>query len=199
MIMKLKRIGPDDFKKSLESLLSNENISNILIRGYFDNSKLNLTLRAIKDNKEMREGVFVIGGMKQGRTENVLGHALHIPNFYLDSLEKVDIGNQTQITSDKWNQDVEFTYGDNCDFALFYPIQLEVADKKFVTTLIQKIKNSKAKKNIILTTNDWTKNPETLYKYMDSVISLDLEDYSEEYREKLKYIKINIDGKPLPY
>ena len=199
MADKVQKLKPQEFVNTLGKFLADDETHNVLIRGYFDMPKLKPSLRVIKNTKEMHKGVIVEGGMNKNKLESMLGRALNIPNFYLDSLEWLNIGNGTNIVSTKWNQSVHFTYGDDCDFAFFFPIQEEVVEPKYTEILVEKLKNSRAKKNILLTSNDWTKNPEVLYKYMDKIVSLDLEDYSNKYKEELKNIKTNIDDKPLPY
>lgn len=144
----------------------------------------------------MRKGVLVQGGMKKAKLRDHLENAINT----IKNLDHVNPENSMSFinSTTKWYQDIEFSFGQDCDFALFYPVQIAISER-FASKFLRKVNNSQASKNILITTNDVTRDPEILYDAMDRVISLDLEDYFEKNRKELEAIEANLDGKPLPY
>ena len=61
--------------------------------------------------------------------------------------------------------------------------------------------NSKAKKNILITTNDFNDIPEKLYPYIDEVLILDTTDLNKKHQQTYKVIQdnLNTEHKTLPY
>ncbi|EEW53936.1 hypothetical protein HMPREF0494_0922 [Limosilactobacillus antri DSM 16041] len=62
-----------------------------------------LTLKNIRNNEAMHEGIIVVGGMKRAKVDSRLGD---IPYFYLNELSKENIDNGTYVKNTKWNQDI---------------------------------------------------------------------------------------------
>ena len=63
MADKVQKLKPQEFVNTLGKFLADDETHNVLIRGYFDMPKLKLSLRVIKNTKEMHKGVIVEGGM----------------------------------------------------------------------------------------------------------------------------------------
>ena len=63
------------------------------------------------------------------------------------------------------------------------------------------MKNAKAKKNILITTNDFNNTAEKLYPYIDATLILDTTRVNEEHEKTYKVIQSNLqaDNKVLPY
>ena len=86
------------------------------------------------------------------------------------------------------------------DFALFHPVQ-SVLDGKDFPKFCVTMKNAKAKKNILITTNDLNNTAEKLYPYVDATLILDTTRVNEEHEKTYKVIQSNLqaDHKVLPY
>ncbi len=61
--------------------------------------------------------------------------------------------------------------------------------------------NSKARKNILITTNDFNNDPEKIYDIVNAVLILDTTAVNEENKQIYATIKANLadDGKEEPY
>lgn len=83
---------------------------------------------------------------------------------------------------------------------VFHPVESALDNKDFLK-FYATLKNSKAKKNILITTNDFNSAPEKLYPYVDEILILDTTDVNEEHRQTYKVIQdnLNADHQILPY
>ena len=101
----------------------------------------------------------------------------------------------------KWEQNTEFPYGQFDDFALFYPVESVLFNAKDIAKFVKAVKGSKAKKNILITTNNFTKKAEELYGIVDDCRILDTVDLNEKHKKIFNTIEQNIkvEHNELPY
>lgn len=195
----VKNLKPQEFVDRFKFLLLDKVNHNILIRGYFDDDKLLLVFACLQDQEGLNEGTVVIGNTTVPHEREFLTKGLHesIPKLNLSDSFNI---NGLTVNFSLWKRNKDFPFGIDKDFVVFHPVESALDNKdfpKFCATL----KNSKAKKNILITTNDFNCAPERLYPYVDEVLVLDTTDVNEEHRKTYKVIQdnLNADHQILPY
>lgn len=199
MAGKVQKLKPQEFVSEFEKLLLDKETQNILVRGYFDTDKLILTFGCLGDLENFDEGEIVIGNTTVPHERELLQKGLRkdIPKLNLsDSF----IINGLSISFLQWKRNRDFTYGYDKDFAVFHPVE-SVLDTQDFPKFCNTLKNSKARKNILITTNDFSNTPEKLYSYIDRTLILDTTQVNEEHQQTYNVIQDNLkaDHKLLPY
>lgn len=196
---RIEKLELKEFIKRFEELLLDKEINRILIRGYFDDDKLRLVFSCFYDLKEFNKGTVVIGNTTVPNERKFLERGLSeaVPKFNLRDLFNV-YGMITNFV--QWKRNIDFPFGFDKDFAVFHPVQ-SVLDSKDFPKFCAALKNSKAKKNILITTNDINNAAEKLYPYIDATLILDTTSVNEEHEKIYKVIQSNLqaDHKNLPY
>lgn len=199
MSNRIEKLEPKEFIKRFEQLLLDKETNRILIRGYFDDDKLLLVFSCLYDLKEFNKGTIVIGNTTVPNEREFLERGLRevVPRFNLrDSFNVYGM----IINFVQWKRNRDLPFGFDKDFALFHPVQ-SVLDGKDFPKFCGTIKNVKAKKNILITTNDFNNTAEKLYPYIDATLILDTTRVNEEHKKTYKVIQSNLqaDHKVLPY
>jgi hypothetical protein len=168
---RIEKLEPKEFIKRFKELLLDKETNRILIRGYFDDDKLLLVFSCLYDLEEFNKGTVVIGNTTVPYERQFLEKGLHevVPRFNLrDSFNVYGM----IINFVQWKRNIDLPFGFDKDFALFHPVQ-SVLDGKDFPKFCGTIKNAKAKKNILITTNDFNNTAEKLYPYIDATLILD--------------------------
>lgn len=196
----IQKLKLEEFIDRFEKLLLDEKTHNILIRGYFDDDKLLLTFECLKDLKNFYEGVLVIGNTTVPYEEEFLRKGLHTTSIGKLNLSDSFNINGLSIKFLQWKRNKDFAFGFNMDFAIFHPVESVLHNKDF-SKFCATLNNSKAKKNILITTNDFNDIPEKLYPYIDEILILDTTDLNKKHQQTYKVIQDNLNTKhrTLPY
>ena len=199
MSNRIEKFEPKEFIKRFKELLLDKETNRILIRGYFDDDKLLLVFSCLYDLEEFNKGTVVIGNTTVPYERQFLEKGLHevVPKFNLrDSFNVYGM----IINFVQWKRNIDLPFGFDKDFALFHPVQ-SVLDGKDFPKFCVTMKNAKAKKNILITTNDLNNTAEKLYPYVDATLILDTTRVNEEHEKTYKVIQSNLqaDHKVLPY
>lgn len=196
----IEKMAPRKFVDKFCDLMVNQNIHNILIRGYFDDDKVLLAFGILNDLPNYQNGTLVIGNTRVQDEKRFLEQALRkpLPRFNLKDIFKIN-GLNIQFT--QWKKHRDFRFNDNKDFAIFHPVQTVISDISELDKFRKVLTNSKARKNILITTNDFNNNPEKIYDIVDAVLILDTKASNEENKQTYDTIKANLaaDGKEEPY
>lgn len=192
-----------DIEKSdskLTELLLDQDTNNILIRGFFDEDKVALTFFTIGKLSEYNNGTVVIGNTTVTNEREFLEKGLCEPIPHINLQDTFRIGDLS-VRFTKWNKHKDSPFNWNDDFAIFHPVQSVFYSDKNCNDFKKVLSNSKAKKNILLTTNDFCTHPEKLYDEVDAVLILDTTMLDDKHKEKFNIIKKNLtdQGKKLPY
>ncbi|WP_223657311.1 hypothetical protein [Ligilactobacillus salivarius] len=192
-----------DIEKSdskLTELLLDQDTNNILIRGFFDEDKVALTFFTIGKLSEYNNGTVVIGNTTVTNEREFLEKGLCEPIPHINLQDTFRIGDLS-VRFTKWNKHKDSPFNWNDDFAIFHPVQSVLYSDKNCNDFKKVLSNSKAKKNILLTTNDSCTHPEKLYDEVDAVLILDTTMLDDKHKEKFNIIKKNLtdQGKKLPY
>lgn len=192
-----------DIEKSdskLTELLLDQDTNNILIRGFFDEDKVALTFFTIGKLSEYNNGTVVIGNTTVTNEREFLEKGLCEPIPHINLQDTFRIGDLS-VRFTKWNKHKDSPFNWNDDFAIFHPVQSVLYSDKNCNDFKKMLSNSKAKKNILLTTNDFCTHPEKLYDEVDAVLILDTTMLDDKHKEKFNIIKKNLtdQGKKLPY
>ncbi|WP_065424921.1 hypothetical protein [Ligilactobacillus salivarius] len=192
-----------DIEKSdskLTELLLDQDTNNILIRGFFDEDKVALTFFTIGKLSEYNNGTVVIGNTTVTNEREFLEKGLCEPIPHINLQDTFRIGDLS-VRFTKWNKHKDSPFNWNDDFAIFHPVQSVLYSDKNCNDFKKVLSNSKAKKNILLTTNDFCTHPEKLYDEVDAVLILDTTMLDDKHKEKFNIIKKNLtdQGKKLPY
>lgn len=199
MTEKVQKLKPQEFVSEFEKLLLDKETHNILVRGYFDADKLILTFGCLGDLKGFDEGEVVIGNTTVPHERELLQKGLRedIPSLNLSDPFSI---NGLLIRFLLWKRNSDFPYGFDKDFAVFHPVESALDTKEF-PKFCNTLKNSRAKKNILITTNDFHDTPEKLYPYIDRTLILDTTQVDKEHQQTYNVIQDNLkaDHKSLPY
>lgn len=192
-----------DIEKSdskLTELLLDQDTNNILIRGFFDEDKVALTFFTIGKLSEYNNGTVVIGNTTVTNEREFLEKGLCEPIPHINLQDTFRIGDLS-VRFTKWNKHKNSPFNWNDDFAIFHPVQSVLYSDKNCNDFKKVLSNSKAKKNILLTTNDFCTHPEKLYDEVDAVLILDTTMLDDKHKEEFNNIKRNLidQGKELPY
>ncbi|PAY26928.1 hypothetical protein [Ligilactobacillus salivarius] len=192
-----------DIEKSdskLTELLLDQDTNNILIRGFFDEDKVALTFFTIGKLSEYNNGTVVIGNTTVTNEREFLEKGLCEPIPHINLQDTFRIGDLS-VRFTKWNKHKNSPFNWNDDFAIFHPVQSVLYSDKNCNDFKKVLSNSKAKKNILLTTNDFCTHLEKLYDEVDAVLILDTTMLDDKHKEEFNNIKRNLidQGKELPY
>ena len=199
MSNRIEKLEPIEFIKRFEQLLLDKETNRILIRGYFDDDKLLLVFSCLYDLKEFNKGTIVIGNTTVPNEREFLERGLRevVPRFNLRDSFNV-YGMITNFV--QWRRNRDFPFGFEKDFAVFHPVQ-SVLDGTEFSEFCAALKNVRARKNILITTNDVNNNAEKLYPHIDSTLILDTTSINKEHEKTYKVIQSNLQAehKVLPY
>ncbi|MFT8727194.1 MAG: hypothetical protein ABF756_04250 [Liquorilactobacillus ghanensis] len=196
---KIEKVKPQEFIITFKKLLLDEHTHNILVRGYFDDDKLLFVFACLYEMTGFNDGTIVIGNTTVPHEREFLRRGIResIPKLNLSDAFSI---NGLTVNFTQWKRNRDFQFGFDKDFAIFHPVQ-SVLDTQDFSKFCNALKNSKAIKNILITTNDFYDTPEKLYPYIDSALILDTTQVNEEHQQTYKVIQSNLeaDHKSLPY
>lgn len=196
----IEKMTPEKFADRFSELMMDQRVHNILVRGYFDDDKVLLTFGILNDLPHYKNGTLVIGNTRVQDEKIFLERGLRktLPRFNLRDIFKI-YGLNIQFTQCKKNRD--FRFNDNKDFAIFHPVQTAISDISERDKFRKVLANSKARKNILITTNDFNNDPEKIYDIVNAVLILDTTAVNEKNKQTYATIKANLaaDGKEEPY
>ncbi|WP_270332986.1 hypothetical protein [Ligilactobacillus acidipiscis] len=186
----------EDFVRYLDRFFKSEDINTLLVRGYFYHDKLTTVLQYINYNKDLTSGIFVVGALSE--VPRLFG-----PSFKSGKFHSVHQGETYKIAGAnceflKEDINVDMAYGHSTDFCIFYPVESILFDNNKTNRFVQQLKNSNAKKNIIITSNDYSTRAEQLYSEVDETVVLDMSSIHEEEFETIKS-NFKREGRELPY
>ena len=200
MVKVIEKLDIEKSDSKLTELLLDQDTNNILIRGFFDEDKVALTFFTIGKLSEYNNGTVVIGNTTVTNEREFLEKGLYEPIPHINLQDTFRIGDLS-VRFTKWNKHKDSPFNWNDDFAIFHPVQSVLYSDKNCNDFKKVLSNSKAKKNILLTTNDFCTHPEKLYDEVDAVLILDTTMLDDKHKEKFNIIKKNLtdQGKKLPY
>ena len=196
----IEKMTPEKFADRFSELMMDQRVHNILVRGYFDDDKVLLTFGILNDLPYYKNGTLVIGNTRVQDEKNFLERGLRkiLPRFNLRDVFKI-YGLNIQFT--QWKKHRDFRFNGNKDFAIFHPVQTAISDISERDKFRKVLANSKARKNILITTNDFNNDPEKIYDIVNAVLILDTTAVNEKNKQTYDTIKANLaaDGKEEPY
>ncbi|MCP0886068.1 hypothetical protein LB941_01800 [Ligilactobacillus sp. WILCCON 0076] len=199
MTEKVQKVKPQEFVSEFEKLLLDDNTHNILVRGYFDNDKLLLVFACLYETTGFDDGTIVIGNTTVPHEREFLQRGIResIPKLNLSDAFNI---NGLTVNFTQWKRNRDFQFGFDKDFVVFHPVQSALDDKDF-PKFCSILNNSKAKMNILITTNDFSESPKKLYSFVDEILILDTTEVDDEHSEIYKVIQSNLeaDHQSLPY
>ena len=157
----IEKMTPEKFADRFSELMMDQRVHNILVRGYFDDDKVLLTFGILNDLPYYKNGTLVIGNTRVQDEKNFLERGLRktLPRFNLRDVFKI-YGLNIQFT--QWKKHRDFRFNGNKDFAVFHPVQTAISDISERDKFRKVLANSKARKNILITTNDFNNDPEKI-------------------------------------
>ncbi|MHA0855901.1 hypothetical protein [Paenibacillus sp. CMAA1364] len=126
----------------------------LLVRGYDSDAKLRVILSCL--NREFDKGIIRTVAMSD--ISNFINRAFNkklLPNT-IKSTTNYDLGKMTvninsYVTSTRSNPQ-----GNDSSFTLFFPVQSVLDDSKRYNNFLTELKNTKSRKVILITTNEWS-------------------------------------------
>ena len=130
----------------------------------------------------IKNGTLVIGNTRVQDEKIFLERGLRkiLPRLNLRDIFKI-YGLNIQFT--QWKKHRDFRFNDNKDFAIFHPVQTAISDVSERDKFRKVLANSKARKNILITTNDFNNDPEKIYDIVNAVLILDTTAVNEENKQ----------------
>ncbi|MCL5458077.1 hypothetical protein M3M33_05240 [Loigolactobacillus coryniformis] len=197
--MNLNKLEPDNFIEYLNSFINSDS-KNLLVRGYFNQDKLTAVLHLINDNENIQKVVFATGNISEvPRLFNrSFKRGYELKNIRLNTAYTLL---KSKIEFIKWERMNEWSVQTNIDLGVFYPVEGVLFSEKDTDKFLTHLSYSKARHNILLTTNDYSKRAEKLYPYVDESVILDTSQLDEQHESEMKTLTRNItehDGE-MPY
>ena len=200
LVKVIEKLDAEESISKFKELLLDKNIHNILIRGFSNDAKVALAFSALKQLSEYNNGTLVIGNATVTSERGFLEKGLRnsIPHINLQDIFRIE-GLSVRFT--QWKKNKDFPFNLNDDFAIFHPVQSAIYKDKDCNNFKKVLSNSKAKKNILLITNDFDTCPEKLYDEVDAVLILDITMLDDKHKKEFNIIEKNLTdhGKKLPY
>lgn len=197
-MVKIYKDKPNNSYKKLKEFLHDNNPNKILIRGFCWDLNLSIVLKALKQTS-LNKGLLTCVG--SGNVSKLF-HRAGFEDVNA-SIGGYTIVNGLSINFDKYNE----VHNDrHKDFHIFFPVENMLLDKKEANIVIDAINKSHAQKTIVIITNDFYRQPEELYPYIDIVQIVDISNYNKTFNDrKLSQIQKNVElnlkarGEELPY
>lgn len=126
----------------------------LLVRGYDNEAKLKIVLSCL--NKEFEKGIIRTSSMSD--ISNFINRAFNkrLLPYTIKSTANYNLGRMivninSYVTSTRSNPS-----GNNSSFTLFFPVQLVLDDSKRYNKFLTELENTKSRKVILITTNEWS-------------------------------------------
>ena len=176
-----------DEQKAIEAVLNFINDDNkkiLLVRGYDSDAKLRAILSCL--NREFDKGIIRTSSMSD--IPNFINRAFNerlLPNT-VKSTTNYDLGRMTvninsYVTSTRSNPK-----GNDSTFTLFFPVQSVLDDSKRYNNFITELKNTKSRKVILITTNEWSIKEWDIENKVDEVFFYSVEQDNPEIMMNLR-------------
>lgn len=146
-----------DEQKAIEAVLkflNDDSKKILLVRGYDDDAKLKVALSCL--NKEFNKGIIRTSSMSdissfinQAFNKNLLPNTVISTTNY--NLGRMTVSINSYTTSTRFNP-----RGNDSTFTIFFPVQLVLDDSKRYNNFLTELKNTKSRKVILITTNEWS-------------------------------------------
>ncbi|NEZ40284.1 hypothetical protein [Paenibacillus alvei] len=176
-----------DEQKAVEAVLdflNDDTKKTLLVRGYDSDAKIRVVLYCL-------DRVFDRGIIRTSSMSN-------IPNFINRAFEErllpdtvksttaYDLGRMTvhinsYVTSTKFNPK-----GNDSTFTLFFPVQNVLSNPKRYNNFLTELENTKSRKVILITTNEWSINDWDVENYVDEVFFYSVEEDNPQIMRNLR-------------
>jgi len=176
-----------DEKKAIEavqSFLNDETKKILLVRGYDCDAKIRVILSSL--NKKFDKGI--IRTVSMSNISNFINRAFNkniLPNSIKSTanygLGRMTVNINSYVTSTRSNPK-----GNDSSFTLFFPVQLVLDDSKRYNNFLTELKETKSRKVILITTNEWSIREWDIENHVDEVYFYSVEDDNPQLMTNLK-------------
>ncbi|GEP19693.1 hypothetical protein [Pediococcus argentinicus] len=197
----MEKVNEKEIENCIKKFIHSDD-KNLLIRGYFDIDKLVAVLSSVYNEEEVNQLLLVLGDTSVKDVPRLFNPAFIQPKFKNVKLDtkKYRFPNAEGVFT-KWRSHINGVFGAGKDLAIFYPVEGVLFNSNDTDKFKSTLKNSRAKKSILITTNDFSNLTKKLYDSVDEVIIFDSSNANENNKELLKVIHRNFefDKRELPY
>lgn len=176
-----------DEQKAISSVLEflhDTNKKTLLVRGYDNEAKLKVVLSCL--NREFELGIIKTSGMSdisdhinRSFKKDLLPNVVKSTTTY--NLGKMKVNINSYVTRTRSNPK-----GNENTFTLFYPVQLVLDDPKRLKKFINDLEETRSRKIILITTNEWSIEKWDIENYMDEVYFYSVENDNPQIMRNLR-------------
>ena len=200
--MKPKKIKLSDFDNELQDFMDSDD-KFLMVRGYFNRDKINAVLGGLERINRKYHSCSRITMMITSLKYITDPVKEHFGSDAIYTLKDEFTHNGISYKFGKYLQDFDMPFGYDANVVVYYPVQTVLYDNnlKAFNNFKKKLSNSHSRKNILITSNDYTKQFEKGYSLVDRVLILDTTELNPSNKEKYHNIVENnkADGEEMPY
>ena len=197
--MIIEKVKLHDFDAKLRDFMDSDDRS-LMVRGYFNNDKISAVLGGLERINGKYHSCSRITMMITSLKYMTDPVKEHFGNNAVYSLKDEFIHEGINYKFDKYLQNFDMPFGYDANAVVYYPVQSVLYDNssRDFQNFKKKLSNSQSHKNILITSNDYTKKLENGYPLVDRVLILDTAEFHEqEYHNIVENNKA--DGERMPY
>lgn len=197
--MIIEKVKLHDFDAKLRDFMDSDDRS-LMVRGYFNNDKIGAVLGGLERINGKYHSCSRITMMITSLKYMTDPVKEHFGNDAVYSLKDEFIHEGINYKFDKYLQNFDMPFGYDANAVVYYPVQSVLYDNssRDFQNFKKKLSNSQSHKNILITSNDYTKKLENGYPLVDRVLILDTAEFHEqEYHNIVENNKA--DGERMPY
>lgn len=176
-----------DEQKAIEAVLdflNDDTKKTLLVRGYDSDAKIRVILYCL--DRVFDRGIIRTSSMSD--ISNFINRAFEerlLPDT-VKSTTAYDLGRMTvninsYVTSTKFNPK-----GNDSTFTLFFPVQTVLNNPKRYNNFLTELENTKSRKVILITTNEWSINEWDVENYVDEVFFYSVEEDNPQIMRNLR-------------
>ncbi|RJG26690.1 hypothetical protein [Paenibacillus thiaminolyticus] len=176
-----------DKQKAIEAVLdflNDDTKKTLLVRGYDSDAKIRVILYCL--DRVFDRGIIRTSSMSD--ISNFINRAFKerlLPDT-VKSTTAYDLGRMTvninsYVTSTKFNPK-----GNDSTFTLFFPVQTVLNNPKRYNNFLTELENTKSRKVILITTNEWSINEWDVENYVDEVFFYSVEEDNPQIMRNLR-------------
>lgn len=200
--MIIEKVKLHDFDAKLHNFMDSDDRS-LMVRGYFNSDKISAVLGGLERINRKYHSCSRITMMITSLKYMTDPVKEHFGSDAIYTLKDEFTHNGISYKFDKYLQNFDMPFGYDANAVVYYPVQTVLYDNNLrdFNNFKKKLSNSQSRKNILITSNDYTKQFEKGYSLVDRVLILDTTELNPSNKEKYHNIVENnkADGEEMPY
>lgn len=200
--MIIKKVELHDFDTELQRFMDSDD-KFLMVRGYFNSDKINAVLGGLERINRRHHSCNRVTMMITRLRYLTDPVKEHFKNDAIYNFKDRFTHEGISYKFDTYLQNFDMPFGYDANAVVYYPVQTVLYDNNLggFNNFKNKLSNSQSHKNILITSNDYTKQFEKGYSLVDRVLILDTTELNPNNKEKYHNIVENnkADGEEMPY